>query len=386
MNRNTVTVTVGVSGSGKTYYRFSVWFCEEWYPNHVGKLICNYPVNLDELEKDYPNASNRIEIISQDVLKSWRDGSSGPWDYFSDRDISGCHIAIDEIHNFCGKNTDNKIRKKWMMWLGELRHQGATCEFLTQSEAKCAKEILNEAEIRLEIINGENRLFPLLGYRMGDLYEFRAKFLGKYLCPSFCVEYVQAKGKWHQQKETIFYRFPKYFKYYDSFSAPEHGKALGNRGEKRPWEKYSWPGLFLWFYATYPIRINFHLLLVFIFCYMFFGNGFSSIIHSYFNIIGGKTFQSKVVRDVERRENIDSKGKKGENLDYVNNGNKLVYQRVVKLKPWEILTPYYMRLRDGRVFYSGMPFYNSVIVRFERNGLVFLDDGFCFPVEWLEFE
>ena len=62
------------------------------------------------------------------------------------------------------------------------------------------------------------------------------------------------------------------------------------------------------------------------------------------------------------------------------------YQKVIKLKPWEFLTPYYMRLRDGRVFYSGMPFYNSVIERFERDGTVFLADGFCFPVSWLEFE
>ena len=188
-----------------------------------------------------------------------------------------------------------------MMWLGELRHQGATCEFLTQSEAKCAKEILNEAEIRLEIINGENRLMPILHYRMGDLYEFRAKLLKRYICPSFCCQYTQARGKWHLQKEQIFYRMPKYFKYYDSFSAPEHGKGEGKRGELRPWEKYGWLRLCLWFYSTYPIRLSFHVFVVYLFYFAFFGGGLSGIVHGYFNALRG----NKDVK-IDKIENVSN--------------------------------------------------------------------------------
>lgn len=250
--KSTITLTVGVSGSGKTYYRGSVFVMEEWIPEHTGVLITNMPLNLDEIEKVFPNARERIELIPREVLQSWRDGNSGPWEYLQDRDLSGCKLQIDEIHNYCGKNSSPSVRKKWLSFIGELRHQGMTAEFMTQTEAKCAKEIISEAEIRIEIVNGENRLMPVLGYRMGDLYELRAKLTGKYLCPSFCREYTQVSGKWHMQKEQIFYRLPYYFKFYDSYSAPEHGKAKGAKAELHPYERYGFIRLLAWFYLQYP--------------------------------------------------------------------------------------------------------------------------------------
>lgn len=387
-SKATVTVTVGVSGSGKTYYRCAVFLVDEWLPNHSGVLITNYPVNMENLLKDYPMAANRVELIPRDVLNSWRDGSSGPWDYFKDRDISGCHIAIDEIHNYCGKNTDNKIRKKWLQWLGELRHQGATCEFLTQSEAKCAKEILNEAEIRYEIINGENRIFPVLGYRMGDLYQFRAKLIGKYLCPSFCREYMQAGGKWNLQREEIFYRLPKYFQYYDSFSAPEHGKAQGHKGEKMPWEKYGWFMLFVWFFLTYPFRIMLQMAAIVLLVYMFFLGGCTRTVKTYFEKLE-KIGNPKNVELKKNAENESSEKVVKSSNGYVvqaseNEERKLTFPKVVRLKSYEVLTPYYLRLRSGLEFYSGDYVFDLKIVRFYRDGFIELDNGDLIPFSYLE--
>ena len=39
----------------------------------------------------------RLEVIPDDVLQLWRNGYSGPWDYFRGRDLKYCHIAIDEV-------------------------------------------------------------------------------------------------------------------------------------------------------------------------------------------------------------------------------------------------------------------------------------------------
>lgn len=390
-SKATVTVTVGVSGSGKTYYRCAVFLINEWLPNHTGVLITNYPVNMENLLRDYPEAENRIELIPRNVLDTWRDGSSGPWDYFADRDISACHIAIDEIHNYCGKNTDNKIRKKWLQWLGELRHQGATCEFLTQSEAKCAKEILNEAEIRLEIINGENRIFPVLGYRMGDLYQFRAKLLGRYLCPSFCREYMQAGGKWNLQREVMFYRLPVYFQYYDSFSAPEHGKAKGSKGEKMPWERYGWIMLCIWFFLTYPLRIMIQVAALVLFVYMFFLGGCSRTMQTYFEKLEkiGRPENMELKKNDGKRKNesVDVPVKKDAVYvvqDEEGKGKGFSYPKVVRLKSYEVLTPAYLRMRNGIELYKGDDLFGFRVVGFYRDGFVELDNGDLIPLKYLE--
>lgn len=385
-SRSVVTVTTGVSGSGKTYYRCAVFLVDEWLPNHEGKLISNYPLKLDALVSEFgEGVLDRVEIIPDSVLSEWREGRSGPWDYFAGRDISGCHIAIDEIHNYCPKTADNKLRKKWMMFVGEIRHQGATIEFLTQNEAKCAKELLAEAEIRFEIINGENLRFPVLRYRMGDLYEFRAKLLGKYLCPSYCVEYQQgAGGDWVQIDSRPFFRLPKYFQYYDSYSAPEHGQALGHKAEPRPWEKYSWPRLFLWFYLTYPIRISFHVTVAVVFCWLFFCGGLTGCYSSYFGYLrklsNGKSGSQN--QKVVENQTQSSDRKVREESSVHSSG------RIVRVdEPWVVCAPDYLRFQDGSEYWSGDECWGSRIYAFDpRTRAVILEDGFFFPISWLRMD
>lgn len=388
-SKATVSLTVGVSGSGKTYYRCAVFLLDEWLPNHEGLLISNYPINVEEVEKDWHGASSRIEIIPEEVLKNWREGISGPWDYFKDRNISGCHIAIDEIHNFCGKTTENKVRKKWQQFIGELRHQGATIEFLTQAEAKCAKEILQEAEIRYEIQNGENRRLPLLGYRMGDLYEFRAKLLGRYLCPSFCLEKLQADGKWTTQSNTMFYRLPKYFKYYDSFSAPQSGKGQGNRSERRPWEKYNWLMLCIWFYLQYPFRISLQVLGVGVFIWFFFCGGFPSIMNKWFASLN-KVSQMNVKKlNVPKREKSSSVENKGEykHEDVIRNDKGEVIGKVVKLNPYKLGFDFacseFVRI-NGKEYRVGEKFYDGRITAIMPLERVIIIDGYiAINFDWL---
>lgn len=381
-NKATVTLTVGVSGSGKTYYRCAVFLVDDWLPFHDGKLISNYPINMENLLADFPEASERIELIPEEVLNEWRRGSSGPWDYFSGRDISGCHIAIDEVHNYCGSASDIKVRRRWQAFVGELRHRGATIEFLTQAEAKCSKELLAEAEIRYEIQNGENRRMPVLGYRMGDLYELRAKLIKKYLCPSYCIEKTNADGAWHVIDEKMFYRLPSYFKYYNSFSAPMSGGESGNKSEKRPWEKYSWPKLLIWFLFQYPFRIPFQVGIVALFCWFFFGGGMLSIMTNMFE--GFRKASGHVVRKVgvgEVTKNPDIQ-KLNDTAGTAEVPPVTSGRRYVRANPLEYCSPSGFRWR-GVEYKVGDPYYGGSITDVTRYG--FVVDGYIYvPYEWLD--
>lgn len=382
-SRSVVTFTSGVSGSGKTYYRCAAFLVEEWLPLHDGVLISNYPINVENLVRDFgEEVRKRIEIIPDAILKEWREGRSGPWDYLRDRNIQGCHIAIDEIHNYCPKTADAKIRKKWMQFVGELRHTGATVEFLSQNEGKVAKELIAEAEIRYEIINGENFKLPILGYRMGDLYEFRAKLLGKYICPSFCREYTQASGDWVLQDEKTFYRLPKYFEYYNSYNAPSHGLAEGRRSELRPWEKYSWPMLFLWFLMTYYIRIGFHICCISVFAWAFFFGGIKGCVHGVVDRAFGKKPQK-----VQMKPDSSSSDSLAASQTIPESQAKKFIPEIkpnFPVKPYRLLTPDMVVFKDGWKLSKGDFCYGSTVKGFDcRSLMVILDDGFFFPLSWI---
>lgn len=374
-SKATVSLTVGSSGSGKTYYRCSVFLIDEWLPFHNGLLICNYPINMDNLLADYPDAGERVEIIPEDVLKAWREGRSGPWDYLSSRDISGCHIAIDEIHNYCGSASDIKIRRKWQQFVGELRHRGATIEFLTQAEAKCSKELLAEAEIRYEIQNGENRRVPILGYRYGDLYELRAKLIGKYLAPSFCLEKTQADGGWHNLEERCFFRLPSYFKYYNSFSAPMSGGEKGNVSEKHPYEKYNWLQLIIWFFFQYPFRIPIQIGMVSVFVWFFFCGGMTDMLQGMFKAFQGAS--SHVVKSINQSEDSSKVSTVDESSKSLQNTSSFF----VKINKLEFVSSRYFRY-SGKVYNLGDDYYGK-ITQIHKDGF-FVDDLIFVPFGWLD--
>lgn len=386
MGSATITLTVGVSGSGKTYRRCAMYIADEWLIKHDGILYCNYPVNFEGLEEDFKdyNVRERIKIIDEEELQKWRLGTSGPWDYFKDIDISGCRICIDEAHNFCHRKSDLKIRRAWSAFVGELRHRGAQLELLTQNEQKLATELLNEAEIKLEIVNGESRRLPIFGFRMGDLYELRAKIIGKYLAPSYEVEYIQYGSKFRRQHEEIFYRVSKYFKYYDSFSAPQDGESKGGTAEKHPFEVYSFPVLILWFFSRYPIRIIVQICFISLFVWMCFLGGAQTMVrktlHSFENIAkrGAKT-----VAKTDKAKQNETVSKKTVSLYSTSgklkldeNGNKWVYLHV------SLATNNYIKFSDGRSLRVGDEFFYSRVKHvYPRKKLILMDDNVVYTFD-----
>jgi hypothetical protein len=252
MGAETIVIyTTGVAGSGKTYTRCARFLCDELLPETDKKLICNYPLYIPKIAEfvaarysmTREKLLERMEIIPHEVLESWRLAESGPWEYFKARDIKNTHIAIDEIHNFCGKHQHKDHRRAWQLWLGEIRHRGATIEFLTQNPHKVAKELDYECGLRYRIENCENIRDPILGITCSDWYELRAAFFtNRYVPTIHQIESVNRDGKWCFSQEKTYTLDPQYFQFYDSFSAPVAG---GNKAEGKQYDfqKYSKAGL-----------------------------------------------------------------------------------------------------------------------------------------------
>jgi hypothetical protein len=204
----------------------------------------------------------RIHTIPRHVTQRWQTGETGPWDFFEDRDVSGAHIAIDEIHNFCGKKTKPTTRAKWQAWLGEIRHRGATIEFLSQHPQKIAQELEWEAEIRLNLINNANRRDPWSGVLIGDWYQLRANLLGiGYKSSLWELEKRAVDKRWVVQDQRKFDLDPHYFRYYDSFTAPQQSGKAG-RLARRECERFGRLRFLWWFWCKNWSRLSWRLAVV----------------------------------------------------------------------------------------------------------------------------
>lgn len=277
----TLIVTEGVAGSGKSFSRCAYAipeFLREVKPGQdsegneiVAWHISNFPVRLDDwedsngkthkgmaslCESDYDVPAEevfaRVQIIPEEVLKTWQDKTSGPWDYFREWNLSGCHIAIDEAHNFIPQvgmgQGSAQHKQKWQVWLGEVRHRGCTVELLSQDSSKIAKEVLVETGLRISIVNAENTRIPRLGILLGDVLELWAKFVtGRYT--TWCLEHesIRMHGKWLKQHGRARLMVPKYFDVYNSHSKPQAGGREG-RSVERAFKRYSRFGLLWWFF------------------------------------------------------------------------------------------------------------------------------------------
>lgn len=231
-----ITLVTGQSGCGKTYVRCARFLVDDWLQRDLaGVHYSNFPIFTEKLEsfaiaKGVPagRVAERVRLIPHEVLQQWQAGKSGPWDYFKDADLSGCHIAIDEIHNFCGIQHSKEHRAKWSAFCGELRHRGATAEFLTQHVQKVAQEIKREAGIRYQLVNSRTRRDPWFGVRLSDWYSLRAKFLTKrYVERVWQIERRDVDGKEKVEESLSWALEPEYFEVYDSYSAPHAGGLAG---------------------------------------------------------------------------------------------------------------------------------------------------------------
>lgn len=300
---STVVLTTGVAGTGKSYRRAAVEIFR-FLLEENGNYWSNFPLYADKIARECSQRSGkpaegflrRIKTIPKVELDSWelsfdrRDAhkSRGPFTYFkpipyeiwqsgdlsklphgwagkdypdtivkfidekgqamAGIDLTGAHVAIDECHNFCkaSGSTPKHQRELWGAWLGEIRHIGATVEFLTQSPHKLAPEIRNEAEVRIDLLNVEAERDPFFKIRMSDWYELKASFSGNYEAKVQMLEKRCIDGRWVNQHSEFFTRDPFYFQFYNSYNKPQAG-GVNASGKLHEFQKRSKASLVCWF-------------------------------------------------------------------------------------------------------------------------------------------
>jgi|GEM_PF-1378623 len=322
MSRSVIEITTGCAGTGKTFRRCAHFLVDDFLVNESGVHYSNFPIKSKPIvrelltRKKKVNKSRRqileqLKVIPQKELDLWADELSGPWNYFKDRDLQDCHISIDEAHNFIGVEHSKGHKAKWKSWLGELRHSGATIEFLTQNEMKLDMCVKRDAEIMRTLENQEKERDPFFSIEMFYWYELRASFLtGQYTVFIKEIDRKRETGnKWVDVEDRLFYRHPKYFKFYDSYNAPQESRKKGE-AKKKEYQTRSKIGLLWWFVSRNFNQLFVRFAIVFFILYIMTG-GASQIMGYVLSMFSGLTESvnnktSLVVDDVVADETVET--------------------------------------------------------------------------------
>ena len=238
MSSVVVEFTTGAPGTGKTYRRAGHFIVNELLDPKcpsADRIWCNYPIEfeswtdghgieqkglyaianekygLEEFEVD-----EKVRVFPKEVVESWLrfDTSSKaivtPSDFFNDNEIKldACHIAIDEIHNFC-PSADKIAATSWSKWLGEIRHEGATIEFLSQHPSKVSKAIINHAALRRQMVHSGLRRDWWVNIQLEDWYNVGTVIGRKYRPSVWEVEEREVLGKWKVSSQVPFWFRPE---------------------------------------------------------------------------------------------------------------------------------------------------------------------------------
>lgn len=222
----------------------------------------------NELSEVY---SEWIGSFCPEIITKTKDDDGNYW---ATPDINEAHIAIDEIHNFCSASgrTPKQQRIKWQQFLGEIRHMGATIEFITQNKDKVADEIQGEAHINIELVNSDSLVDPVFKIKLIDWYELIAGFTKVYEQRVRQIQKRKNDRKWEKVEEKTFVIKPENFKYYDSFAKP-HGGGASGRGVKHIYETHSMLGVIWWFLRNNLSSLAMRFIVLLFVIWLCFGGG-----------------------------------------------------------------------------------------------------------------
>lgn len=283
-------VVIGESGSGKSLVRCAQFLADEFLVQETGLHFSNFPVNFDGLAaasgKPVEEVRRRVRIIPAGVMKRWADGLESPAVYFEsvkeeegDNSLVGAHVAIDEAHRYLGRHHKPAHLATWSDWIGHLRHNGMTVEFLTQYDTKLHHFARHEAGEMLTIRAPSRERDSVWGCYLYDELQLLSKIWRKKIGVSVVTPGVSkgTKGVFEPTGEArIIWWNKRHFACYDSYNLVEReGQGDGAGAEKRrpkeEFERYSWPYFLLWFFGRncqpVTLRLGGAALLMWVFAF-----------------------------------------------------------------------------------------------------------------------
>lgn len=223
-----ITIWGGTGGSGKSYL-----VCTQVVPallaERNGSTVWhNLPINEAALWEylELPEEErSRLKRIPQDVLATWEDGTSGPWEFWPDpAALAGCHIILDEAHNLIPKDgMPRASARKWLKWAGYVRHYRARLYLVSQDEESILHSVRRRAAVRYEIASHGAERDVFWNISLYDWYVLRSLVLspdGKLEKRSFVLQFVKRCGRWVPTDYQREIRLDStLYKLYNSYSA-----------------------------------------------------------------------------------------------------------------------------------------------------------------------
>lgn len=336
-----IILTTGQPGAGKSYSRVR-WLVTDFLPNSSGHYITNLPLNIDlicehlakKTGKDFSYFYNRLHVIPDEELKSWRDlalldkqeltkikDDKGfrPGEYFSTFDLQGAHIAIDEFHRYCSKSDPILLKKIWNDWFAEVRKLGCTFEAITQDINQVPRDFFGKVGQKIDLAPFANTRDPFFKIKMYDWYQLRGGLTG--FIDSSIEEVESIKDisntggvKWKESRRDRYGMDSSIFVFYNSFQKSDNSNKV---------QDFSCPALvykkriIFWFLRRNFFSIFGRIFLVVLVSWLCFFGGLGLFIEGFLNSSkkiassnGGDmdlfTDKGKGRGDVEKKEKVSS--------------------------------------------------------------------------------
>jgi len=262
---------LGASGSGKSFL-VAYWLAEEVLPYTNWTVYTNFPLGLIPSTHHVPPSdgeffidrlaayvagrhnggdvsrridyASRIKVLPPDVLDAWANSESGPWEYEME---PASVLILDEIGVYAHRQSPMPHQVLWSKYLGLSRHEDRRNLLATQNGQKLSSYVSQECGERWLCSDRAGDVDPLTRASIGDIQQLIAKWQGKRVGHTQVIQEINpGGGRWERSEPVRVRRSPKYFEFYNSFSAPDTGKGKGSQ-RLEVWQELGWFRLVGWF-------------------------------------------------------------------------------------------------------------------------------------------
>lgn len=245
-------LTTGSMGAGKSYCRVQ-WLVRDYLMDPDAKLWTDIELDRDAIAefvskrtKETPEqVLARLRVISKAEVEDLVD--VGPLEWFEGQgSLNGVRIVLDESQRTLGALASKEVRKEWLQWIAEARHEGATLEAITQTTDAWSPELRKLAAIRYHVTDMATERMPGIAIPWYDVFQLEAKVRGKMSRRAEMRTFRRSDGSREKQiAKEHFTLNEDGFRFYNSHQESSTGRQ--GTGLKDEWQRLSAPSLVLWF-------------------------------------------------------------------------------------------------------------------------------------------